>query len=152
MKALQEYKNRDKEIEEARKKKKETMEKCGEVISTLKNKCFYILAAIPDCSEARSLKAYIDRLEDNPFGSEENTDGKIDLIKRMQEELEHRSSVEEKAVQLICDGRQGEAVEMLNFLDDSVIAEMHEEALFHVFGSGMSLYTNYRRGGKEMQQ
>lgn len=54
-------------------------------------------------------------------------DGNIDLIKRMQEEMDHRARVEEEAVQLITEGRHGEAVALLNSLDDSVIARMQEE-------------------------
>lgn len=54
-------------------------------------------------------------------------DRKIDLIKRMQAEMDHRAEVEEKAVQLITEGKHGEAVALLNTLDDSVIAGMQEE-------------------------
>ncbi|GFH90359.1 hypothetical protein IMSAGC002_01604 [Lachnospiraceae bacterium] len=54
-------------------------------------------------------------------------DRKIGLIKRMQAEMDHRAEVEEKAVQLITEGRHGEAVELLNTLDDSVIARLQEE-------------------------
>lgn len=54
-------------------------------------------------------------------------DKKIDLIKRMQAEMEHRAEVEEKAVELITEGRHGEAVDLLNSLDDSLIAGMQEE-------------------------
>lgn len=54
-------------------------------------------------------------------------DRKIDLIKRMQTEMDHRAEVEEKAVQLITEGRHGEAVALLNSLDDSLIAGMQEE-------------------------
>lgn len=41
--------------------------------------------------------------------------------------MDHRAEVEEKAVQLITEGRHGEAVALLNSLDDSVIAGMQEE-------------------------
>lgn len=54
-------------------------------------------------------------------------DRKIGLIKRMQAEMDHRAEVEEKAVQLITEGRHGEAVALLNSLDDSVIARLQEE-------------------------
>lgn len=54
-------------------------------------------------------------------------DRKIGLIKRMQAEMDHRAEVEEKAAELIAEGRHGEAVELLNSLDDSVIAGMQEE-------------------------
>ena len=54
-------------------------------------------------------------------------DRKTELIKRMQNELKHRADVEEKAVQLITEGRHGEAVALLNSLDDSVIARMQKE-------------------------
>ena len=54
-------------------------------------------------------------------------DIKIGLIKRMQAEMDHRAEVEEKAVQFIAEGRHGEAVALLNSLDDSVIAGMQEE-------------------------
>lgn len=54
-------------------------------------------------------------------------DRKISLIKRIQAEMDHRAEVEEKAVQLITEGRHGEAVALLNSLDDSVIASLQEE-------------------------
>lgn len=54
-------------------------------------------------------------------------DRKISLIKRIQAEMDHRAEVEEKAVQLITEGRHGEAVALLNSLDDSVIARLQEE-------------------------
>ena len=54
-------------------------------------------------------------------------DRKIDLIKRMQTEMDHRAEVEEKAVQLITEGRHGEAVALLNTLDHSLIGRMQEE-------------------------
>lgn len=54
-------------------------------------------------------------------------DRKIGLIKRIQAEMDHRAEVEEKAVQLITEGRHGEAVALLNSLDDSVIARLQEE-------------------------
>ncbi len=60
-------------------------------------------------------------------GQQEPIDRKIELIKRMQAEMDHRAEVEEKAVELIAEGRHGEAVALLNSLDDSVIARMQEE-------------------------
>ena len=54
-------------------------------------------------------------------------DRKIGLIKRMQAEMDHRAKVEEKAVQLITEGRHGEAVALLNSLDDNAIARMQAE-------------------------
>lgn len=54
-------------------------------------------------------------------------DRKIGLIKRMQAEMDRRAEVEEKAVQFITEGRHGEAVAILNSLDDNAIARMQEE-------------------------
>lgn len=65
--------------------------------------------------------------KDRPEKPIQKIDRKIDLIKRMQTEMDHRAEVEEKAVQLITEGRHGEAVALLNSLDDSVIAGMQEE-------------------------
>ena len=33
-----------------------------EIKKTLKNKLFYLLAAIPECSEGRSIQAYVEQL------------------------------------------------------------------------------------------
>lgn len=41
--------------------------------------------------------------------------------------MDHRAKVEEKAVELIKEGRHGEAVAMLNSLDDNAIARMQAE-------------------------
>lgn len=61
------------------------------------------------------------------YEAEGKIDRKIGLIKRMQAEMDHRAEVEEKAVELITEGRHGEAVDLLNSLDDSLIAGMQEE-------------------------
>lgn len=54
-------------------------------------------------------------------------DRKIVLIRQMQAEIEHRSEVEEKAVQLIGEGKYEEAVALLQSLDDYGIQRMREE-------------------------
>ncbi len=54
-------------------------------------------------------------------------DKKIELIRREQEELKHRAEVEEKAVQLITEGKHEEAVALLNSLDDGILAEIQME-------------------------
>ena len=60
------------------------------------------------------------------FPEDEDTDGKTGLIKRMQEELHHRTDVEERAVRLICEGKHEAAMELLGSLDDSLITGMSE--------------------------
>ena len=57
----------------------------------------------------------------------ERIDRKAELIRRMQEEMDHRAMVEEKAVQLITGGRHEEAVAQLNSLDDGILAEIQME-------------------------
>lgn len=57
----------------------------------------------------------------------ERIDRKAELIRRMQEEMDHRAMVEEKAVQLITEGRHEEAVAQLNSLDDGILGEIQME-------------------------
>ena len=78
-------------------------------------------------TEERRQQLYKEFGKDRPEKPIQKIDRKIDLIKRMQTEMDHRAEVEEKAVQLITEGRHGEAVALLNSLDDSVIAGMQEE-------------------------
>lgn len=54
-------------------------------------------------------------------------DRKAELIRRMQAEMDHRAKVEEKAVELITEGRHEEAMAQLNSLDDSILAEIQME-------------------------
>ena len=78
-------------------------------------------------TEERRQQLYKEFGKGRPEKPMQKIDRKIDLIKRMQAEMDHRAEVEEKAVQFIAEGRHGEAVELLNSLDDSVIAGMQEE-------------------------
>jgi hypothetical protein len=78
-------------------------------------------------TEERRQQLYKEFSKDRPEKPMQKIDRKIDLIKRMQAEMDHRAEVEEKAVQFIAEGRHGEAVALLNSLDDSVIAGMQEE-------------------------
>ena len=78
-------------------------------------------------TEERRQQLYKEFGKDRPEKPMQKIDRKIDLIKRMQAEMDHRAEAEEKAVQLIAEGRHGEAVALLNSLDDSVIAGMQEE-------------------------
>ena len=78
-------------------------------------------------TEERRQQLYKEFGKDRPEKPIQKIDRKIDLIKRMQTEMDHRAEVEEKAVQLITEGRHGEAVALLNSLDDSLIAGMQEE-------------------------
>ena len=59
---LEEYTNSGRAIEEARQEKQKVRRELDEIKKDLNNKLFYLLAAIPDCSEARSLKAFAERL------------------------------------------------------------------------------------------
>ena len=78
-------------------------------------------------TEERRQQLYKEFGKDRPEKEMQKIDRKTDLIKRMQAEMDHRAEVEEKAVQLITEGRHGEAVALLNSLDDSLIAGMQEE-------------------------
>ena len=78
-------------------------------------------------TEERRQQLYKEFGKDRPEKPMQKIDRKIGLIKRMQAEMDHRAEVEEKAVQLITEGRHGEAVALLNSLDDSLIAGMQEE-------------------------
>ena len=78
-------------------------------------------------TEERRQQLYKEFGKGRPEKPMQKIDRKIDLIKRMQAEMDHRAEVEEKAVQFIAEGRHGEAVALLNSLDDSVIAGMQEE-------------------------
>ena len=59
---LKEYLNRDNAIREAIEEKKRTRAELEEIKKELKNKLFYLLAAIPECSEGRSIQEYVNRL------------------------------------------------------------------------------------------
>lgn len=59
---LEEYAKGNEAILEARREKEKVRYELDEIKKTLKNKLFYLLAVVPDCSEARSLKDYCDRL------------------------------------------------------------------------------------------
>ena len=72
----------------------------------------------------RDLEAFINRF---PEGGEETTqaaetDKKMKAVSLLQEELEHRTRIEKKAEQLICQGRYEEAVKLLNELN--TVADM----------------------------
>lgn len=57
----------------------------------------------------------------------ERIDRKIELIRRMQEEMDHREEVEKQAISLICEGRSMEAMEKLDSLDDGILEEIQME-------------------------
>lgn len=59
---LENYLNRDNAIQDAIQEKKKVREELEEIKKKLKNKLFYLLAAIPECSEARSIQEYIEKL------------------------------------------------------------------------------------------
>lgn len=50
--------------------------------------------------------------------------GKAELLKKLQEELERRTKLEEKAIRLISDGEHEKAVELLKSIDDSVVKKI----------------------------
>ena len=53
-------------------------------------------------------------------------DRKIEEIRRMQEELDHRTQVEEEAVRLISECRFEEAIALLDTLDDALLQQEKE--------------------------
>ena len=53
-------------------------------------------------------------------------DRKIEEIRRMQEELDHRTQVEEEAVRLISEYRFEEAIALLDTLDDALLQQEKE--------------------------
>ena len=59
---LEEYMNRDNAISAAIEEKKKVRAELEEIKKNLKNKLFYLLAAIPECSEGRSILEYVERL------------------------------------------------------------------------------------------
>lgn len=59
---LENYLNRDNSIQDAIREKKKVREELEEIKKKLKNKLFYLLAVIPECSEARSIRDYIEKL------------------------------------------------------------------------------------------
>lgn len=59
---LEAYKDRDKAINDALREKEKTRHELDEIKKDLSNKIFYLLAALPECSEAKSLKAFVDSL------------------------------------------------------------------------------------------
>ena len=56
------YRDRDDAILDAISEKRRTRQELEEIKKDLSNKIFYLLKAIPDCSEARSLQTFVDRL------------------------------------------------------------------------------------------
>ena len=59
---LEAYRDRDKAVNEALAEKFKMKQELDSIKKDLSNKIFYLLAAIPDCSEAKSLKMFVDRL------------------------------------------------------------------------------------------
>lgn len=55
------------------------------------------------------------------------TDRKIELLGKLQEELDRRIQVEEEAVRLISNGECEKACELLNALDDSIAKSIRQE-------------------------
>lgn len=53
-------------------------------------------------------------------------DRKIEEIRKMQEELDHRTQVEEEAVRLISECRFEEAIALLDTLDDALLQQEKE--------------------------
>lgn len=60
----------------------------------------------------------------NRFGK---LDKKIEVTKKLQEELERRTELETKAIRLISDGKHEKAVELLKSIDDGIIKEIMEQ-------------------------
>lgn len=54
-------------------------------------------------------------------------DKMMELVKRQQEELGHRTAVEKEAIALIRQGEYQEAKELLQSLDDSILREINNE-------------------------
>ena len=59
---LKAYRDKDSAISDAVKEKQRVRAELDEIKKDLSNKIFYLLAAIPECSEAKSLKAFVDKL------------------------------------------------------------------------------------------
>ena len=59
---LEKYLERDGAIQAAIEEKAKVKKEIEEINKTLKNKIFYLLAAIPECSEGQSLRDYVERL------------------------------------------------------------------------------------------
>ncbi|MCI8409296.1 MAG: hypothetical protein HFJ09_08525 [Lachnospiraceae bacterium] len=56
-----------------------------------------------------------------------NSEKKAILIKKMQEELDRRTAIEEAAAILIENGKYETAIKLLNGIDDSIVKEITEE-------------------------
>lgn len=68
------------------------------------------------------------------YGSEVRAmDKKVENIKALQAELEHRTAVEKLAEKMIIDGKFEEAKELLDSLDDDKARALMEEELEHEF-------------------
>lgn len=68
------------------------------------------------------------------YGSEVRAmDKKVENIKALQAELEHRTAVEKLAEKMIIDGKFEEAKELLDTLDDDKARALMEEELEHEF-------------------
>lgn len=50
-------------------------------------------------------------------------DKKVESVKALQAELDHRTEVENQAIQLISEGRFQEGDDLLNTLDDSIVKD-----------------------------
>lgn len=59
---LEAYLDRDNAIEEAIKVREKNQQKIEDIKKTLKNKLFYLMKAIPECSEGRSIQEYLETL------------------------------------------------------------------------------------------
>lgn len=62
IKELEEYISKDSAISDAVREKEKVRAELSRIKRELGNKLFYLLAAIPECSEARSIKEYLDKL------------------------------------------------------------------------------------------
>lgn len=54
-------------------------------------------------------------------------DKRAELIKKMQEEMDRRTKIENEAIQLMCEGKFEQATDLLSSIDDSIIREISEE-------------------------
>lgn len=52
---------------------------------------------------------------------------RIDLVKKLQKEMDRRTEIENVAVQLISEGKCEEATALLSSLDDNVVKEIVDE-------------------------
>lgn len=59
---LEDYIDRDRAIDEAIAVKKKSQEQLAGIKKALQNKIFYLLKAIPKCSEGESLRAFVETL------------------------------------------------------------------------------------------